>query len=109
MHDFKYVGDRLCCERVAIESLAKKFGTPLYVYSKHTLADHFQKLDAALSPLDHLICYAIKANTNAAVLRVFANLGGGFDIDSEGELRRVIAAGGDPRRCIFAGVGETDG
>ena len=108
MHDFHYVGNKLNCERVSVESLVKKFGTPLYVYSQHTLTDHFQKLDQALAPLDHLICYAMKANSNAAVMRTLSNLGGGFDVVSEGELRRVIAAGGDPRKCVFAGVGKTE-
>jgi diaminopimelate decarboxylase len=108
MHDFRYVGNKLFCERLGIESLVKKYGTPLYVYSQHTLEDHFQKLDSALAGLDHLICYAVKANSNLAVLRTFANLGGGFDIVSEGELRRVIAAGGDPKKCVFAGVGKTE-
>jgi diaminopimelate decarboxylase len=108
MHDFQYVGNKLYCERVSIDSLVKKFGTPLYVYSQHTLEDHFGKLDSALRHLDHLICYAVKANSNLAVLRTFANLGGGFDIVSEGELRRVTAAGGDAKKCIFAGVGKTE-
>ncbi|PYI80716.1 MAG: diaminopimelate decarboxylase [Verrucomicrobia bacterium] len=108
MHDFRYVGDRLYCERVSVESLARQFGTPLYVYSQHTLTDHFQKLDQALAPLDHLICYAMKANSNAAVMRTFANLGSGFDVVSGGELQRVIAAGGDPRKCVFAGVGKSE-
>src|ERR1043165_1060198 len=108
MHDFRYVGGRLFCERVPIDSLARKFGTPLYVYSQHTLEDHFRKLDRALAPLDHLICFAMKANSNAAVMRPLANLGGGFDVVSGGELQRVIAAGGDPRRCVFAGVGKTE-
>ncbi len=108
MHDFRYVGDKLCCERVSIESLVKKYGTPLYVYSQHTLEDHFQKLNSALGPIEHLICYAVKANSNLAVLRTFANLGSGFDIVSEGELRRVVAAGGDARKCVFAGVGKTE-
>lgn len=108
MHDFHYVGNKLHCERVSVESLVKKHGTPLYIYSQHTLTDHFQKLDQALAPLDHLICYAMKANSNAAVMRTLANEGGGFDVVSEGELRRVIAAGGDPRKCVFAGVGKTE-
>jgi diaminopimelate decarboxylase len=108
MHEFRYVRKRLYCERVAVESLVKSFGTPLYVYSQHTLEDHFQKLDRALAPLDHLICYAAKANSNAAVLRTLARLGSGFDVVSEGELRRVIASGGDPARCVFAGVGKTE-
>jgi diaminopimelate decarboxylase len=108
MHDFRYVGKKLFCEGVAIETLAKKFGTPLYVYSQRTLTNHFQKLDSALAPLDHLVCFAMKSNSNLAVLRTIANLGGGFDIVSGGELRRVIAAGGDPRQCVFAGVGKTE-
>src|SRR5436189_4416526 len=108
MHDFRYVGRKLYCEGVSIESLARKFGTPLYVYSQRTLTDHFQKLDHALAPLDHLICFAMKANSNAAVMRTLANLGSGFDVVSEGELRRVIAAGGDPEQCVFAGVGKTE-
>src|SRR5882672_9182287 len=108
MHDFRYVGNQLFCEGVAIETLAKKFGTPLFVYSQHTLTNHFSKLDQALTPLDHLVCYAMKSNSNLAVLRTLADLGGGFDIVSGGELQRVIAAGGDPRKCVFAGVGKTE-
>lgn len=108
MHDFRFVGGKLHCEQVAIESLVKKHGTPLYVYSQHTLEDHFGKLDAAFGGLDHLICYAVKANSNLAVLRAFANMEGGFDVVSDGELQRVIDAGGDPARCVFAGVGKTE-
>jgi diaminopimelate decarboxylase len=108
MHDFRYVGGKLFCEGVSIESLVKKFGSPLYVYSQKTLTDHFSKLDQALAPLDHLVCFAMKSNSNLAVLRVLADLGAGFDIVSEGELRRVIAAGGDPAKCVFAGVGKTE-
>lgn len=108
MHDFRYVRHRLYCERVPVAALAGRYGTPLYVYSQHTLEAHFRKLQQALAPLNHLICYAVKANSNAAVLRLLSRLGSGFDVVSEGELRRVIAAGGDPRRCIFAGVGKTE-
>jgi len=108
MHDFRYVGNKLFCEGVAIETLAKKFGTPLYVYSQRTLTNHFSKLDQALASLDHLICFAMKSNSNLAVLRTIAKLGGGFDIVSSGELQRVIAAGGDPKKCVFAGVGKTE-
>jgi diaminopimelate decarboxylase len=108
MHDFRYVGKRLFCENVSVETLAQKFGTPLYIYSQRTLTDHFQKLDQELAPLDHLICFAMKSNSNLAVLRTIANLGGGFDIVSGGELHRVIAAGGDPRQCVFAGVAKTE-
>src|ERR1700744_5343689 len=108
MHDFRYVGKKLFCEGVAVETLAKKFGTPLYVYSQRTLTDHFQKLDAALAPLDHLICFAMKANSNLSVMRALANVGSGFDVVSAGELQRVIAAGGDPKKCVFAGVAKSE-
>jgi diaminopimelate decarboxylase len=108
MHHFRYAGNKLFCEGVAIESLARKFGTPLYIYSQRTLTEHFQKLDRALAPLDHLICFAMKSNSNLAVMRVLANLGAGFDVVSGGELQRVIAAGGDPRQCVFAGTGKSE-
>ena len=108
MHHFRYVGNRLFCEGVAVESLARKFGTPLYIYSQRTLTDHFRKLDRALAPLDRLVCFAMKANSNLSVMRSLANLGSGFDVVSAGELQRVIAAGGDPRRCVFAGVAKTE-
>src|SRR5664279_4385793 len=107
MHDFRYVGNKLFCEGVAVETLAKKFGTPLYIYSQRTLTDRFQKLDFALAPLDHLICFSMKVNSNLSVLRTLANLGAGFDIVSGGELQRIIAAGADPRKCVFAGVAKT--
>jgi diaminopimelate decarboxylase len=108
MHGFRYLGNKLYCEDVAVAMLVRKFGTPLYVYSQRTLTDHFRKLDAGMAGVDHLICFAVKSNSNRSVLRTLANLGSGFDIVSGGELRRVIAAGGDPRRCIFAGVGKTE-
>ena len=108
MHDFRYVGNQLFCEGVSVGSLARQFGTPLYVYSQHTLTEHFRKLDHALAPLDHLVCFAMKANSNLSVLRTLANLGSGFDIVSGGELQRVIAAGGNPQQCVFAGVGKTE-
>ena len=108
MHDFHYVGSKLYCDRMSVDGLVRRFGTPLYVYSQRTLTEHFQKLQTALAPLDHLICYAMKANSNAAVMRTLANLGSGFDVVSEGELRRVIAAGGRPRECVFAGVGKKE-
>jgi diaminopimelate decarboxylase len=107
MHDFRYIGRNLFCEGVAVEALARKFGTPLYVYSQRTLTGHFQKLDAAMAPVPHLVCFAVKSNSNRSVLRALANLGSGFDVVSGGELRRVIAAGGDPRQCVFAGVGKS--
>src|SRR5215467_5068452 len=109
MHGFHYRGNKLYCEGVAIESLAKKFGTPLYVYSQGTLTEHFQKLDRALAPLDHLICFAMKSNSNQSVLRTLAKLGSGFDIVSEGELRRAQVAGARAGDCVFAGVGKSEG
>jgi diaminopimelate decarboxylase len=108
MHDFHYVGQQLYCEDIPLEKLARKFGTPLYVYSQHTLTRHFQALDQAMAPLQHLVCFAVKSNSNLAVLRTLARLGGGFDIVSGGELARVLAAGGDPARCVFAGVGKSE-
>jgi diaminopimelate decarboxylase len=109
MHDFHYVGNKLHCEGIALEALARKFGTPLYVYSQRTLSSHFQQLDRAMAGVDHLICFAVKSNSNRSVLRTLARLGSGFDIVSGGELQRVMEAGGDPRKCAFAGVGKSEG
>lgn len=106
MHSFRYSQGQLFCENVSLQALAQKHGTPLYVYSKGTITSHFTRLDAALGELDHLICYAVKANSNLAVLSTIAKLGGGFDIVSAGELYRVIKAGGDAGKCTFAGVGK---
>jgi diaminopimelate decarboxylase len=108
MHDFRYVGNKLYCEGVPLEALARKFGTPLYVYSQHTLSAHFQRLDRAMARVDHLVCFAVKSNSNQSILRSLARLGAGFDIVSGGELQRVLDAGGDPGRCAFAGVGKTE-
>jgi diaminopimelate decarboxylase len=107
MHHFSYIGGRLHAESVDLGGLADRFGTPLYVYSKGTITDHYTRLDAALGELDHLICYAVKANSNLAILRAVAEMGGGFDIVSGGELFRVLKAGGDAGKCTFAGVGKT--
>jgi diaminopimelate decarboxylase len=108
MHHFHYVGNQLFCEGASVGALARRFGTPLYVYSQRTLTEHFQKLNAAMLPLDHLVCFSVKSNSNLSVMRTLANLGSGFDIVSGGELQRVIAAGGNPRQCVFAGVGKTE-
>jgi len=108
MHHFHYRNGKLFCEQVSLDSLVRKHGTPLYVYSAKTLTEHYQRLDTALDGIDHLICFAAKANSNLAVLRTLTELGGGFDIVSGGELRRVLAAGGNPRKCVFAGVGKTE-
>jgi len=108
VHSFHYSGRDLFCEDVSLAALAKKHGTPLYVYSQATLTGHFTKLDQALAPLPHMVCFAMKSNSNLAVIRTLADLGSGFDTVSAGEIQRVIAAGGDPRKCVFAGVGKTE-
>ena len=107
VHSFRYRDGQLHCEDVDLGRVAEKFGTPLYVYSAGTVLDHYRRLDAALAPLDHLICYAVKANSNRAILKLLAEEGAGFDIVSGGELYRVLAAGGDPAKCTFAGVGKS--
>src|SRR3974390_2915337 len=98
MHDFHYLGNTLFCEGVSLESLVKKFGTPLYVYSQRTLTEHFQKLDRAMNGVKHLICFAVKSNSNQAVLRTLARLGSGFDIVSGGGVGGVLFSGGEPSR-----------
>jgi diaminopimelate decarboxylase len=107
VHCFRYRDGHLYCEDIDLADVAEKFGTPTYVYSAGTILDHYARLDAALAPLDHLICYAVKANSNRAILKLLADAGAGFDIVSGGELYRVIAAGGDPAKCTFAGVGKS--
>ena len=108
MHEFRYQQGELFCEGVSVEKLARRHGTPLYVYSRGTIESHFTRLNLALKPLDHMVCYAMKANSNLAVLSTLARLKAGFDIVSAGELYRVLRAGGDPSRCVFAGVGKTE-
>src|SRR5438034_11558164 len=107
VHFFRYCDGQLHCEDVDLARVAEEFGTPTYVYSAGTILGHYTRLDAALAPLDHLICYAVKANSNRAILNLLADAGAGFDIVSGGELYRVVAAGGDPARCTFAGVGKS--
>ncbi len=107
MHSFHYQDGNLHCEDLNLQALAEEHGTPLYVYSAHTIRDHYQRLDTALGDLDHHIAYAVKANSNLSILRLLSDLGSGFDIVSGGELFRVIQAGGDPTTCTFAGVGKT--
>ena len=106
MHSFQHRDGRLYCEDVDLARVADEFGTPLYVYSAGTILDHFTRLDE-LAPLDHLICYAVKANSNRAILKLLADAGAGFDIVSGGELFRAIKAGADPQKCTFAGVGKS--
>ena len=106
MHSFHYRDGHLFCEDVDLTVAAEKFGTPLYIYSAGTVLDHYTRLDAALAMLDHLICYAVKANSNRAILKLLAEAGAGFDIVSGGELFRALKAGADPGKCTFAGVGK---
>jgi diaminopimelate decarboxylase len=108
MHHFRYVGPSLHCESVDLGAVAQLYGTPTYVYSAGTMADNYRRLAQGLEGLDVQICYAMKANSNIALLRHFANLGAGFDLVSGGEIRRVLAAGADVKRSVFAGVGKTE-
>ncbi len=102
-----YRGDALHVEACRVDDLAREHGTPLYVYSRGAMLDALAPYQRALAGRDHLICYAMKANANLAVLQTFARAGCGFDIVSGGELERVLAAGGDPRKVLFSGVGKT--
>jgi diaminopimelate decarboxylase len=104
---FDYKDSRLLAEQVDVQQLAATHGTPLYVYSRATLERHWKAFDQALGDHPHLVCYAVKANSNLAVLALLARLGSGFDIVSGGELARVLRAGGDPARVVFSGVGKS--
>ncbi|MES1945494.1 diaminopimelate decarboxylase [Salinisphaera sp. PC39] len=106
MDHFRYRGPDLHAEDVPLADIAARFGTPCYVYSAATIRRHFQVFREALAPQPHLICYAVKANSNLGVLGLLADLGAGFDIVSVGELERVLAAGGDPGKVVFSGVGK---
>jgi diaminopimelate decarboxylase len=107
MHSFHYENGSLQCEGVNLDNLADQHGTPLYVYSKATILDHYRRLSDGMGELDCEVCYATKANSNLAVLNLLAEEGAGFDIVSGGELFRIEKAGGDPAKCTFAGVGKT--
>jgi diaminopimelate decarboxylase len=104
---FEFRDGELHAEEVPLAEIARRHGTPVYVYSRATLTRHFHAFDQALAGHDHLICYAVKANSSLAVLQVLARLGSGFDIVSGGELARVLKAGGDPRKVVFSGVGKS--
>jgi diaminopimelate decarboxylase len=106
MDHFQYREHRLYAEEVPVANIAERFGTPCYVYSRATLERHWLAFDTAFGQHAHLICFAVKANSNLAVLNILARLGSGFDIVSVGELERVLAAGGDPAKVIFSGVGK---
>ncbi|MFN2337545.1 MAG: diaminopimelate decarboxylase [Gammaproteobacteria bacterium] len=106
MDHFEYRDGRLWAENVDLANLAQAHGTPAYVYSRATLERHWKAFDAAFGTRPHLVCYAVKANSNLAVLNLLARLGSGFDIVSGGELERVLRAGGDPGKVVFSGVGK---
>ena len=108
MHDFKYKNGELYCESVKVSTIAHKVGTPCYIYSHHTLVDHFTKIKRAFAKLEPLICYAMKANDNLAVLRTLHREGAGFDIVSVGELKKALKIGADPKKIVFASVGKTE-
>lgn len=107
MNEFQLKNGVLQAENVALSQIANEFGTPCYVYSKAALTQAFKNFQAGLVNTNHLICFAVKANPNIAILNLFAKLGAGFDIVSGGELARVLAAGGDPQKIVFSGVGKT--
>jgi diaminopimelate decarboxylase len=108
MNPFVYRQDRLCAEGLDLAKLAGEVGTPCFVYSRAALEERYSAFARAFNGRDHLICYAVKANSNLAVLNLLARLGGGFDVVSGGELARVLAAGGDAAKVVFSGVGKTE-
>ncbi len=103
---FSYRDRTLHCENVALADIARRAGTPCYVYSSAAIRTRFHEYDQAFGATPHLVCYAVKANSNLSVLRLLAEAGAGFDIVSAGELFRVIRAGGDPGKTVFSGVGK---
>ncbi len=107
MDHFRYRGASLCCEDVSLDSLAAEYGTPLFVYSQRTLLEHYDRMAAAFSVLRPWICFSVKSCQNLAILRLLRERGSAFDVVSGGELSRVLEAGGDPGRVVFAGVGKT--
>lgn len=108
MHEFKYKNNQLYCEGIKVRDLAEKFGTPLYVYSYHTLISHFLKLEQAFKSINPLICYSVKANSNLAILKALVDKGSGLDIVSGGELFRALRAGCSPKKIVYASVGKTE-
>lgn len=108
MHHFKYKGEELYCEDVPVRDIAEAVGTPFYLYSTATLERHYRAFEQAALDTDHLICYSVKANSNIAVLSLFAGMGSGFDIVSGGELFRALKAGADPQKIVFSGVGKSE-
>jgi diaminopimelate decarboxylase len=107
MSHFSYQGNSFCAESVPFSRIAQEFGTPCYVYSRAALVNAYAAFERALKGRDHLICYAVKANSSLAILNLFARLGAGFDVVSGGELQRVLTAGGAPHKVVFSGVGKS--
>ncbi len=107
MHDFIYIGSELYCEKTPVRKIAQEVGTPVYIYSASTLRNHYQAFDAAFAGIPHIVCFAVKANSNLSILKLFASHGGGADIVSGGELFRALKAGVDPQKIVFAGIGKT--
>jgi len=108
MHEFRFIRKILYCEKVKVEDIVRRFGSPLYIYSYQTLIDHFLKLRKAFAEINPLICYSVKANSNLAILRSLVNLGAGLDIVSGGELFRALTVGCPPEKIVYASVGKTD-
>ncbi len=108
MDFFQYQDNQLFAENLSVKALAEQYGTPLYVYSQATLERHWKAFDQALGNHPHLVCFAVKSCSNIAILQVMAKLGAGFDIVSQGELERVVAAGGDPHKVVFSGVAKNE-
>ena len=107
MHHFHYINGELHCENVPLAKIAAAVGTPFYLYSHATLTHHFRTFDSAFAGYPHIICFAVKANANLAILRLFAGLGAGADIVSGGELFRAMKAGVSPQRIVYSGVGKS--
>ena len=108
MHDFEFKSGELYCERVPVSSIARKVGTPFYLYSYKTLSDHFLKIQKAFAELNPIICFAMKSNGNLTVIKSLVDLGAGIDIVSVGELKKALIAGADPKKIVFASVGKTE-
>jgi diaminopimelate decarboxylase len=108
MHDFQYHQDKLYCEEVPIEEIAREVGTPFYLYSLNTLESHFRAFQSAFSKVNHLICFSAKANSNISILRIFTRLGGGVDVVSGGEIFRAMKGGASPNRIVYSGVGKRE-
>jgi diaminopimelate decarboxylase len=106
MNYFNYQDDNLFCEEIPVQKIAREIGTPFYLYSHRTLLHHFRVFDAAFAEVPHIVCFAVKANSNTSILRIFVSEGGGMDLVSGGELYRALKAGADPGKIVYSGVGK---